>query len=408
MIPWHGRGRGSPARSTKSLNKLHGASAHNQDFTGNFDSVSGNLAAFTKEFQSQGLDKRLPTAPTSILVLNEDPTGKQAFSYSTGFPVPVKLEAQAPLKSVQTLRNGLTVRVITTDPQSVFADWTPSICFVYYSMSLEGYFLGGTTMDFQGTGFAMTGDGLAAAGDMMGVHAAEVMTVLAVETKGCGFLPDRRPQILYERHIFHRLTNGQFDDGDISDPSPGGYGPSGAHQYNRLAAAIALNRTAALQSASWGVAQIMGENFQSAGFTDVESMVAAMTKGEDQQLTAMGNFLLHNKLNLFLRAHDWTSFARGYNGPNFAINRYDVQLNGEFQKLSSAGLPDLIARAAQLYLSYLGFDPGPIDGVPGRRTLAALAQFQTNNGLPVTNSIDAGTVTQLINALPQIASTVGA
>lgn len=254
-------------------------------------------------------------------------------------------------------------------------------------------------MDFQGTGFAMTGDGLATAGDMIGVHAAELLTVLAVETKGCGFISDRRPQILYERHIFHRLTGGKFDDGNISDPKPGGYGPSGAHQYDRLAAAIALDRAAALQSASWGVGQIMGMNFKSAGFADVESMVAAMIVGEDQQLTAMSNFLLQGKLNVSLRAHDWTSFARGYNGANFAINRYDAKLNAEYQKLKVAGLPDLVARAAQLYLTYLGFHPGQIDGVPGKLTLDALAQFQTSKGLPVSTSIDAGTVTQLLSAL---------
>ena len=257
-------------------------------------------------------------------------------------------------------------------------------------------------MDFQGTGFAMSGDGLSAAADMMGVHAAEVLTVLAVETKGCGFIPDRRPQILYERHIFHRLTKGQFDDGNISDPSPGGYGPAGAHQCDRLAAAVALDRNAALQSTSWGVGQIMGENFQSAGFADVESMVAAMMQSEDQQLTAMGNFLVKGKLNVPLRAHDWTTFARGYNGPNFAINQYDRKLSGEFQKLIAAGLPDLLVRAAQLYLTYLGFDPHGIDGVAGKNTLSALADFQTKNGLPVTSSIDANTVTQLVNALPQV------
>src|SRR5271157_3852589 len=252
---------------------------------------------------------------------------------------------------------------------------------------------------FQGRALALSNDGLSTVADKLGVFAPEVWTVLAVETSGCGFLPDRRPQILYERHIFHRLTGGQFDDGDVSDPSPGGYGPAGAHQYDRLAAAIALNRNAALQSASWGVGQIMGENFQSAGFSDVESMVAAMMQGEDQQLTAMGNFLVKGKLNGPLGAHDWTTFARGYNGPNFAINQYDAKLNAEYQKLKVAGLPDLVARAAQLYLTYLGFHPGQIDGVPGKLTLDALAQFQTSKGLPVSTSIDAGTVTQLLSAL---------
>ena len=52
------------------------------------------------------------------------------------------------------------------------------------------------------------------------------------------------------------------------------------------------DRTAALQSCSWGIGQIMGENFALAGFADVEQMVAAMSASEDQQLVAMANFLV--------------------------------------------------------------------------------------------------------------------
>jgi len=255
---------------------------------------------------------------------------------------------------------------------------------------------------FQGTAWALSGDGLATVADSLGVHAPEIWTVLAVETSGCGYLADRRPQILYERHIFHRLTNGEFDDGDISDPSPGGYGPSGAHQYDRLAAAISENRTAALQSVSWGIGQIMGENFVSAGFQNVEDMVAAMSESEDRQLAAMGSFLIGKKLRAALQTHDWTTFARGYNGKNYAINRYDVRLNGEFLKYSSGSLPDLNVRAAQLYLTYLGFHPGPADGIAGQRTLAALAQFQTQQGLQSTDAIDEDTITQLQAALPSV------
>ena len=77
-------------------------------------------------------------------------------------------------------------------------------------------------LPFQGNAWALSSGGLAAVASNLGVHASEVWTVLAVETSGCGFLSDRRPQILYERHIFHRLTQGQYDDGDISSPTPGG------------------------------------------------------------------------------------------------------------------------------------------------------------------------------------------
>jgi hypothetical protein len=252
---------------------------------------------------------------------------------------------------------------------------------------------------FQGNALALSSDGLAKACDALGVHAQELWTVLAVETSGCGFLPDRRPQILYERHIFHRLTQGRYDDGDISDPSPGGYGPTGAPQYDRLARAMAKDRNSALQSASWGIAQIMGENYLAAGFRSVEEMVAAMSASEDQQVAAMAAFLIQKGLHTSLQAHDWSSFARGYNGPNYVINRYDVRLSGEFQKYMASALPDLNARAVQLYLTYLGLHPGPVDGTAGVQTLAAFAQFAAQRGLPYTGSLGADTVPNLQSAL---------
>jgi hypothetical protein len=242
------------------------------------------------------------------------------------------------------------------------------------------------------TGFSMTGQALA-------VKAPEIWSVLSVETSGCGFLADRRPQILFERHFFHRLTHGRFDDGDISDRKAGGYGAGGAHQYVRLARAMALDRTAALKSASWGLGQIMGDNFALAGFADVETMVAAMVDSEDAQLAGVAAFLKSSKLDAPLQAHDWASFARGYNGPDFAKNHYDASLRGEFQKYSFGTMPDLDLRAAQLYLTFGGFDPGPVDGVLGKRTRAALIDFQTEQGLPASGEVDEAVLDALAKAV---------
>jgi len=234
----------------------------------------------------------------------------------------------------------------------------------------------------------MSSAGVAGAADVLTVNVQEVWTVIGVETAGCGFLADRRPQILFERHIFHRLTNGRFDDGDISDPTPGGYGATGAHQYDRLAKAIALDPTAALQSASWGLGQILGTNFAAAGFASVDAMVQAMVDGEDAQLAAVGAFIVANQLDAALKAHDWTSFARGYNGPGFATNQYDVRLRGEFQKFSVGVLPDLAVRAAQLFLTFRGFHPGPVDGFVGPLTRSAIVEFQQQNNLAQTGQVD--------------------
>jgi hypothetical protein len=262
-------------------------------------------------------------------------------------------------------------------------------------------------LPFQGNAAALSSGGLAQVSASLGVYEAEIWTVLAVETSGCGYLPDRRPQILFERHIFHRLTNGQHDDGDISDSRPGGYGRRGAPQYERLERAINKDRAAALQSASWGIGQIMGMNYARAGFRNVEDMVAAMSDSEDQQLAAMAAFLSSTGLAASLQAHDWAAFARGYNGPNYAVNRYDIRLSSEFQKYSTGPLPDLSVRAAQVYLTYLGFDPGRIDGRAKKRTLAAWAKFQNNNGIPPAASLDDKSIAQLQAGLNKAAAAAG-
>jgi hypothetical protein len=258
------------------------------------------------------------------------------------------------------------------------------------------------SLAFQGTAWALSSDGVAKVAGDLGVHAAEIFTVMAVETRGCGYLSDRRPQILYERHKFYKHADKKHTGhGDISHPKAGGYTANGASEYARLERAVALHRTAALCSVSWGLGQIMGENFALAGFKDVEDMVEAMLRSEDEQLAAMAAFL-RNKKGLLpaLQAHNWAAFARGYNGANYAINKYDVKLAEHYKKLSTGKLPNLNVRAAQLYLTYLGFKPGPIEGKTGKKTLLAWAEFQRKQGLPATSGIDQDTLVQLRNALP--------
>jgi N-acetylmuramidase/Putative peptidoglycan binding domain len=260
------------------------------------------------------------------------------------------------------------------------------------------------SLAFQGTAWALSSDGVAKVASDLGVHAAEIFTIMAVETRGCGYLSDRRPQILYERHKFYTHAGKKHTEhSDICHARAGGYTANGASEYVRLERAVALHRTAALSSVSWGLGQIMGENFVLAGFKGVEDMVEAMLRSEDEQLAAMATFL-RNKKGLLpaLQAHNWAAFARGYNGKNYAINQYDVKLADHYKKLSTGKLPNLNVRAVQLYLTYLGFTPGPIDGKAGKKTLQELARFQKQQGLPVTSGIDHDTVAQLRNALPSI------
>lgn len=254
-----------------------------------------------------------------------------------------------------------------------------------------------TMPEFVGSSLPLDQDGVSQVIDSLGVQTPELWAVITVETRGCGFLPDRRPVILFERHIFAGETNHKFDTTHpgISHKTPGGYGASGAHQYDRLQEAIALNRRAALDSASWGIGQVMGFNAKIAGHNDVEAMVSAMMQSENDQLMALTNFIIKNRLEKALQDHRWADFARGYNGPNFAKNQYDQKLATAFGRFSQGSMPNLLVRAAQLYLTYLGFNPGTIDGFAGKNTFGALNKFQQQQGLPVNNAIDDGVVQQL-------------
>jgi hypothetical protein len=55
-----------------------------------------------------------------------------------------------------------------------------------------------------------------------------------------------------------------------------------------------------------------------------------------------------------------------------------------------------LVREAQMALRDAGYDPGRIDGVMGRKTRAALREFQASQGLPQTGRLDETTQQQLL------------
>jgi hypothetical protein len=254
---------------------------------------------------------------------------------------------------------------------------------------------------FVGAAIALSESGLNKAATDLGVGLPALWAVMTVETKGCGFLPDRRPQILFERHIFHRRTGGRFHASapDLSDAKAGGYGAGGAFQHDRLGRAVALDREAALESTSWGLGQVMGFNAADAGYAGVEQMVAAMCGSEDAQFQGMVNFISKKGLAKYLKQGDWAAFAYRYNGEDFQKNKYDTNLEKAHARFAAGPLPSLTVRTAQLYLMYLGFTPGGVDGWFGVNTQKALEKFQKSRGLAQSGRLDNATLAGLETAV---------
>lgn len=255
--------------------------------------------------------------------------------------------------------------------------------------------------EFTGTSLPLDSSGFQMALDKLGVMASQFWAILHVETSGCGFGADRRPTILYERHVFSKRTGGRFDERnpDISNSQAGGYGAAGDHQYVRLKSAMLLDRRAALESTSWGIGQVMGFNAPAVGYSDIEQMVDAMCASEALQVLAMADFVNVNQLGGPLRSNDWGRFAAGYNGLNYRINNYDTRLAAAFDAADRGALPDLDIRTGQLILTYLGIDPQGIDGVMGKFTRSAMNEFQSQHGLAQTDSFNDATLQALRGAL---------
>ena len=186
-----------------------------------------------------------------------------------------------------------------------------------------------------GGGEGLTEADFKKAAEKLGCEVACIKAVNEVESGKSGFFANGKPKILFEAHIFSKQTQHKYDktDPDISSPhwNKALYA-GGEKEYPRLEKAMALDRTAALKSASWGRFQIMGFNHAAAGFATVDAYVEAMYRSEGAQLDAFVAFLIHSKLVAPLKEKRWADFARGYNGSGYAANQYDVKLKAAYEK----------------------------------------------------------------------------
>lgn len=285
-----------------------------------------------------------------------------------------------------------------------------------------------TPEDFKGRAKRLDDLDLPRVGRMIGVGEDEIHAILEVESRGSGFDGQGRPTLLFEPHIFWReLGAGKKRDAaaraGLAYPKWGAKGYP-KDSYPRLKQAMAIDETAALRSASYGLAQVMGFNHKAAGYDTVQAMVLAFCASEAAQLEAMISFIKASRLDDEIRRHDWAGFARGYNGAGFAKNSYDKRLAKSFAKwqkikdtpfdLSMAAAEDAAnapeetsfvdkarVKAVQQKLIDLGYHMvGKPDGAEGPRTAGAITAFQVENDLPITGKISDDLIAQLEAADP--------
>jgi len=252
----------------------------------------------------------------------------------------------------------------------------------------------------------LTVDDLGRLAGSLGVEVAVIKAVNEVESQGKGFHTDGTLKLLFEGHVFWKELKARGIDPNryaignediLYQQWTNANYRGGEAEYRRLEKAIALFSdsrvaTAAFASTSWGLYQLMGYHFQALGYDSVIEFVGAMRLGERRQLDAFGRFLVRNNLVEYLKKKQWTEFARQYNGPSFAANRYDQKLEAAYERYAAEearsvaparpvlrrGSTGVAVRELQAILSELDY-PVSVTGEFDSATERAVKAFQAKH-----------------------------
>lgn len=159
-----------------------------------------------------------------------------------------------------------------------------------------------------------------------------------------------------------------------------------------------IDPEAACYAASWGAFQFMGFNATYCGFDSAVSMCHAFEKDVNAQLAAFVGFCQHTGADGALRAQDWHTFARLYNGTGQPAV-YARKIERAFTRANNGtGSPTILrmgdrgasVRELQRALASNGYAVD-VDGVFGPQTLDAVRDYQNDHGLAVDGVVGART-----------------
>jgi len=176
----------------------------------------------------------------------------------------------------------------------------------------------------------------------LGVEPAALLAVAQVESAGKIYaLVDGRqePLVRFEGHYFYKrvvnLERVRAMKAGLAGAMAGAVKNPASQQarWDRLIKpAAAIDRQAAYESVSWGLGQVMGAHWKWLGYASVLALVEEARSGAGGQIALMARFIEKSGLDAALRRGDWAAFAKGYNGPAYKKNAYDVNMAKAYAK----------------------------------------------------------------------------
>lgn len=267
-------------------------------------------------------------------------------------------------------------------------------------------------MDYVGMGSKLSPTDIADVAATINCSESRIRAILEIEAAGSGFDAAGHPTILFEPHKFWKHL-GDTPKRKIAFEKRLAYPQQGSYPYPKNSTlkwktfmdATRIDEHAAIKSASWGLGQIMGENYHMVGYASPEEMVTAFCESERNQLQAIIEYLKTNHLDDDLRAGRWVTVAEGYNGPNQAKNRYadklkaadarwairlktNIPVTHEDDGILRMGMKNSRVEAMQAELNKRKYFTDT-DGKFGTETRNSVLAWQADNGRPLDMSMDA-------------------
>lgn len=183
---------------------------------------------------------------------------------------------------------------------------------------------------------AVNHNDLVAFASNIGCSVEQLKAVAAVESAGSGFDNQGRPKILFERHLFHRMTNGKWSPAIYSQPKGGGYRES---SWDKLGFACAKDVDAAFAACSWGKFQVLGMHWSALGFHSPYALARSCIEDEGAHYDLLARYILHFGLEravarISTDEDDNRAFAHGFNGPAYARFSYHTKLAEAMERLA--------------------------------------------------------------------------
>ncbi len=168
-----------------------------------------------------------------------------------------------------------------------------------------------------------------------------LVAFIEVESGGKGFNADGKLIIQFEPVWFRRKAP---------------YAPSGTWSLNKVERqsrewiafndAFMINPTAAMESTSIGLGQVMGFHYKRLGYKTVGEMWDDAKRGEDRQIFQMTEFIrTDRRLLSALKRKDWHTVAVRYNGAGYQAlakrygrEPYNISMKKAYNRYKSRGL----------------------------------------------------------------------